>query len=118
MASSENELQIYGGPVLAPGPHILSDLLLLGRPLDPSGVISEAPNGPAGCRPVSRRSFSNQITIFNGATSPGPSPNRHLLEMAARNYPTQKLPLSPLLAPLWAFVCCCLFAAETPPSGC
>lgn len=82
----------FMGPVLAAGP-TSSLICFYSNDPWPSGVIREPPNGPAGCQPISHCLFSNQITIFNGDTSPGPSPNTHLFEIVPRNYCTQKLSL-------------------------
>lgn len=107
IASSENGLDLWALSWL-PAPHPLWSAFTPTTPR-PSGVIREPPNGPAGRQPISHCLFSNQITIFNGDTSPGPSPNRHLFEIVPRNYFTQKFSLcSPVHTPRPTLVFCLL----------
>lgn len=110
IASSENGLDLWALSWLL-APHPLWSAFTLTTPR-PSGVIREPSNGPAGRQPISHCLFSNQITIFNGDTSPGPSPNRHLFEIVPRNYFTQKFSLctpvqhsSPHFGLLFVVVC-------------
>lgn len=116
IASSENGLDLWALS-WPPAPHPLWSAFTLTTP-QPSGVIREPPNGPAGCQPISHCLFFNQITIFNGDTSPGPSPNRHLFEIVARNYFTQKFSLcSPFRTPRPTLVFCLLlfvFSKNSP----
>lgn len=91
IASSENGLDLWALSWLL-APHPLWSAFTPTTPRPP-GVIREPPNGAAGHQPISYCLFSNQITIFNGDTSPGPSPNRHLFEIVPRNYFTQKFSL-------------------------
>lgn len=110
IASSENGLDLWALS-WPPAPHPLWSAFTPTTPR-PWGVIREPPNGPVGCQPISHCLFSNQITIFNGDTSPGPSPNRHLFEIVPRNYFTQKFSLytprphsSPHFGLLFVVVC-------------
>lgn len=119
IASSENGLDLWALS-WPPAPHPLWSAFTPTTPR-PWGVIREPPNGPVGCQPISHCLFSNQITIFNGDTSPGPSPNRHLFEIVPRNYFTQKFSLytPPVRTPRPTLVFCLLLFvfSQSSPSG-
>lgn len=117
IASSENGLDLWALS-WPPAPHPLWSAFTPTTPR-PLGVIREPLNGPVGCQPISHCLFSNQITIFNGDTSPGPSPNRHLFEIVPRNYFTQKFSLyTPVHTPRPTLVFCLLLFvfSKTSPS--